>query len=102
MKKSEFASRSFLNALGVLAYILAITRLLSNKSFFAKIPESIAPIFILLLLIISASITGFLVLGKPIALYLSGLKKEGVIVFFATLAWLATFVATIVAVLLLK
>ncbi len=49
------------------------------------------PMLILTLLIISASVTGYLVLERPIALYLAGEKKEGVMMLFKTLGFLLIF-----------
>lgn len=102
MKKSEFVLRSFLNALGVLAYAALVAWLMSHgEAIFHNDRGIIVPLFMLLTLIISASVTGLLVLGKPIALYLAELKKEALILFFATLAWLAGFVAIIISIALL-
>jgi hypothetical protein len=56
----------------------------------------------LLLFIISASVTGLLVLGKPIHLYLSGLKKEAFVLLFATTGWLVLFLVGITVILLVQ
>jgi len=57
----------------------------------------------LLLFVISALVTGMLILGKPILLYLNN-SKEGAISFLLyTLAWLVLFaVLLIVAMLVLQ
>jgi len=57
-------------------------------------------VFMLLLFVISASVTGLLVLGKPIHLYLSGLKKESLTMLFANMGWLVVF-ALITAIILI-
>jgi len=51
--------------------------------------------------VLSASITGLLVLGRPIHLYFSGHKKEGLILLFLTLAFLFVFVVFILVFLAL-
>ena len=96
MKRSEYVLGSFLRALGVLIYVAAVAWLLSSgEAIFGGGKMLLIPVFMLLLLIISATITGLLVLGNPIHLYLSGLKKEALIFLCATLMWLAVFAAAV-------
>jgi small-conductance mechanosensitive channel len=102
MKKSEYILKSFINALGVLVYVSIVAFLIFNgEHIFDNKPSFLIPLFMLLLFIISASVTGLLVMGKPIHLYLSGLKKEAFILLFATLVWLALFIVMIITGLLL-
>ena len=103
MKKSEYFLKSLVNAAGVLVYVSAIAWMLFNgEMIFGKASNFLMPLLLLLLFIVSASITGLLVLGKPIHLYLSGLKKEAFILLFATLGWLVVFLIAVVVVLLLR
>ncbi|MBU0668225.1 MAG: hypothetical protein ABH861_01270 [Patescibacteria group bacterium] len=104
MKKAEYTLKGSLYALGVLAYTSAVAWLMFNgEAIFGKASDFLMPLFLLLLLIISASITGLLVLGKPIHLYLSGHKKEAFTLLFSTLAWLALFaIAIVIAIILSK
>ena len=74
----------------------------AEEIFDAAEPTIIIPIFMLLLLIVSATITGLLVLGKPIYLYFNGQKKEALVLLFATLAWLVFFLLFVLAVLVLQ
>ncbi|MDP2685385.1 MAG: hypothetical protein Q8P20_10235 [bacterium] len=46
------------------------------------------PVLILMLFVVSAAITGSLVLGRPIYLYLNDQKKEGLLFLTYTIAWL--------------
>lgn len=102
MKKSEYFIKGLINALGVVAYTAAIALFMSNgERIFGNTRSFLLPLFMLLLLIISASITGLLVLGKPIQLYFNGLKKEAVTLLFTTLALLVFSAAVVVAVFLL-
>lgn len=102
MKKSEYFSKSLINALGVLVYVSIVAFLIFNgEHIFDNKPSFLIPLFMLLLFIISASVTGLLVMGKPIHLYLSGFKKESFILLFTTLAWLALFIVVIITGLLL-
>lgn len=104
MKKSDYILKSFINAGGVFLYVAAVAWLSFNSQriFGGKPDNFLAPLFALLLLVISASITGFLVLGKPILLYLEGLKKEALKMLFATLAWLVLFLIGVIIALILR
>jgi hypothetical protein len=55
-----------------------------NKIFGSSDNNLIAPILFLLLFVFSALLTGFLVLGKPLMLYIDGQKKDGVNLLFYT------------------
>lgn len=83
--------QSFLFALGEGIYIALVAFLMSGtQKWFGQKPDPaiIAPIAFLLLFVISASVSGALILGKPVALYLEGKKKEAVQFFIFTLGWL--------------
>lgn len=86
------------NALGTAFYIVLVALFLSNTPrIFAETPEKTVfiPIAMLLLLVCSASITGSLVLGRPILWYIDGKKKEAVSLLMATIGFL--FLLTIIA-----
>ncbi|MDD5547560.1 MAG: hypothetical protein PHN74_01475 [Candidatus Pacebacteria bacterium] len=103
MKKSEYILKSFINAVGVFVYVFAVALMTSNgETIFGKEHNILVPIFMLLLFIVSASVTILLILGRPVYLYLNGLKKEAIILLLATLAWLVVFIVTVVIVSLLK
>lgn len=94
---------SFAQATSVLLYVTLIAWLLFNsQNLFGTAPSFLIPLFVLLLFVVSAAITGLLVLGKPIQLYLNGLKKEAVVLLLATLAWLVIYTAIVIIVLLIK
>jgi hypothetical protein len=91
------------SALLTAAYIAALSLFFFNaQSIFGQKEDNfLMPLLMLLLFVISAAITSFLVLGKPIRMYIDGAKREAVNLFFITLAWLFVF-AVIVAVVLAK
>ena len=103
MKKSQNIGRSFLHSAGVVVYITCVSAFLSSaaKIFGNEEHKFVIPIFMLLLLVISASVTGLLVLGKPVSLYLDGQKKQAWAFLFYTLGWLAVFLV-IVGLILVK
>lgn len=103
MKKSDYFLKSLVNAAGVLIYVSAVAWLgFNSQRIFDKPANFLTPLFMLLLFIISASITGLLVLGKPVHLYLNNLRKEAFTLLFATLAWLVFFLIVVLMVLLLR
>lgn len=93
---------SFLNALGTTIYIALVSLFLSNAQFiFGNKPETfLIPVFMMTLFVISAAITGYLVLSKPLRMYHAGQTKEAINLFFWTLGWLL-LIAVIVAILMI-
>ena len=79
---------SFLNALGTIAYIVVIVLIMFNLNKGGD-DTIYAPILALMLLVLSAAITGGLVLGRPVMLYLGGQKSEAIKLFVYTVGWLA-------------
>ena len=101
MKKSSYILRSLVNALGVVIYVSLIAFFFSHATILDKTTNTfLTPVLMLLLLIISASITGSLVFGKPITMYWDGHKKEAVTMLFTTLGWLVVFLLILVIALL--
>ena len=97
MTKQKIITYAFLQSAGTFIYISAITWLLFNgEKFLGKVADGFAaPMAMLLLFVLSATITGSLVLGRPIHLYLSGAKKEAFQLLIATLTFL--FLLTLLA-----
>jgi hypothetical protein len=94
MKKHRLlVTHALVSATGTFAYIMAIVLLLSHAKFIFGETENefLIPIFMLLLFVISASITGFLVLGEPLQLFFGNQRKEAVQMLFATLGCLVLF-----------
>lgn len=89
--------RAFLNSIGTFLYVIFVVLLLFFlRNFVPQAEDSlIIPIAMILLLVCSASITGFLVFGKPIMLYLDGKKKEAVLLLGNTIGILV--ILTIIA-----
>lgn len=88
-------------AVGVFAYIVVIVNVMTGLLPRFEVENTVfAPIMFLTLFVISAAVTGGLVLGKPIMLYLGGHTKEGIMMFFSTLGFLVFFLFLTLAVLL--
>lgn len=100
-----YITRGFAHAAGVVLYVAGIAWFLANAKYIfgEQEPEGpFIPIFMLLLLIVSATTTGLLVLGKPIHLYLSGMKQEAIRLLLATLGWLMLSVLIFAAILFMQ
>ncbi len=102
MKTKDYVKRSFLNALGTFVYITLVAALIFFGPFNSKTPTFLMPVFVLTLFVVSASITGFLILGKPAQLFLASQKREAIILFFSTLAWLVLFLFLVVIAIALR
>lgn len=86
MSQSKLIARATISSLGVLAYIALVSLILNNASqIFGTMNKGLlGPVAFLLLFVFSTLLTGGLILGKPIMLYLDGLKKEGLKLFIYT------------------
>jgi len=87
-----------LDSLGTVVYIIAVTTFLNNaqRIFGDEENKFFIPIIMMLLFVLSALITGSLVLGKPIILYLDGQKKEGIKLLFYTAISLAVILVLVI------
>jgi len=97
--KKQLVKLGFLLALGEAAYIGLVALLMSGaERFFSNTPDNkiLAPITFLLLFVLSAAVSGALVLGKPVLMYMEGKKKEALALFGFTLFWLFVFFVVMV------
>ena len=90
-----------INALLTAAYIIAVALFMNWGSTMkiGKVNTFLAPIALLMLFVLSASITSFLMIGKPAQLYVDGKKKEALSLLSYTL--LIFFVITLISLFLL-
>jgi hypothetical protein len=92
VQKKNLLAWSFVNAVGTLAYIALVAAIIQNgERIFGQMKNIFGPIMFLLLFVFSAAITGALVLGRPVWLYMEGQKKDSLAVFFYTLGWMFVF-----------
>jgi len=79
-------SLALLNALGTAIYVSLIALFMQNaERIFGQMNNLFGPVVFLLLFVLSAAITGSLVLGRPILMYLDNRKAEAVKLFIYTL-----------------
>ena len=92
---------SVVNSLGVLVYIFLVVLFMSNaEKIFGQGDNLMTGVIILLLLVLSALITGSLVLGRPIIYYLGGQKHEGVRLLLFTMVDLTIILTLVITVYL--
>lgn len=90
--KKKLVTYSFLSAFGEGLYIFLVALLIRNgDKIFGNNPSILGIITFLLLFVVSAAISGALILGKPILFYLEGKKKEAIELFSLTLGWIFIF-----------
>lgn len=96
--KNSIVKFAGLNALGTALYIVLVASFLfyAPQFFVAKTEDTVfIPIAMLLLFVLSASVTGLLVLGRPVLWYLDGKKKEAVSLLMTTIGFLS--IITVIA-----
>jgi branched-subunit amino acid permease len=87
---NKLVQRSFLNALGTIAYVAVVATIMQNgEKIFGNINQTLAPIAFLTMFVLSAAVTGSLVLGKPVLMYLDNQKSDAIKLFVYTVCWLA-------------
>jgi len=102
MQNSTLIKKSLINSTLAALYVFVLAFLMSNNKTISKgAPEFLIGVGMLLVFVISAIVMGYLVLGKPILMYLDGAKKEAVKLFYLTLTWLVLIAAIVFAVLAL-
>ncbi|HZW38277.1 MAG TPA: hypothetical protein VFF33_03165 [Ignavibacteriaceae bacterium] len=86
MENKYLLKRAAIDALATALYVFLISQIMKNgDQLFGKVDNKIfAPMVFLLTFIFSALVTGYLILGKPIMMYLDGQKKEALRLLFYT------------------
>ena len=104
MKTSKLLLLALLNSLGTLVYVSAVVLLMTNaQKFFGSSNNFLGSAAILLLFVISATIVGLLVLGRPGFLYFNGFKREGIVLLVYTVVFLLIItIAIFLTLILLK
>lgn len=101
MNTTSLVKRAALSAVGVYAYIALLAVLVQHSLFGASPPWWLGASLGLTIFVISASVTGSLVLLKPLTLYLDGNKRDALRLFVYTIAALAC-IAVLVALVLVS
>jgi len=81
-------------------YVSLVAFVMSHASiWFGQTDTAWTPVAVLMLFVLSAAVTGALVLGRPVVMFINGQKKEALEFFGYTILWL--FVLTILAFIIL-
>ena len=94
---NKITKQALINSAGTVLYVIAVA-LFMYYGTLIKIGRSnsiLVPIALLLLFVLSASVTGYLMLSKPAQMYLDGKKKEALSLLTKTITFFGIF--TIVA-----
>lgn len=92
MTNEKLALNGLLHAVGTVVYIVLVSLLLRNGNrLFGSTPTIFNIITLLCLLVLSASIVGTLMLGRPALWYFNGAKTEAVKLFSFSVIWLLVF-----------
>lgn len=92
MNNGKLALNGLLHAAATTVYIVLVSLLLYNgNKIFGTTPSILQVITMLCLAVLSASIVGTLMLGRPIMWYFNGAKSEAVKLFFYSMIWLLVF-----------
>jgi hypothetical protein len=91
MNQKHTIKYAILHAVGVAAYVAGVAGLITySKNIFGETQSGILMgIAMLLLLVVSAAITGSLIFARPITWYLNGNKKESIKLALLTIAFIA-------------
>ncbi|MBI2607845.1 MAG: hypothetical protein HYW51_03395 [Candidatus Doudnabacteria bacterium] len=88
----------FLSAVGVFVYTSVVAWLLFNSGrLFGTEDTFWGPVGMLLLFVLSATLVGLMVLGRPAYLFLNGRRFEALKLLFMTISWLAVIVIIVLA-----
>ena len=96
MKNKWPVVHSFGHAVCAFAYIAGVAWVVFNgEALFGKGHMFMGPVLVLTLFVLSATIVGTLILGRPILLYVEGARSAALRFFMYTVGWL--FVILIVS-----
>lgn len=101
MNNKHLLKWAAIDALGTAAYVFLVSQIMSRgEEIFGNVENNhLAPMVFLLLFLFSALVTAYLVLGKPIMMYVDGLKKEAVRLLFYTGA--ALFIVMVIGLVII-
>jgi hypothetical protein len=90
---NKIIKNAFIDAIGTAVYVVLVASFLYFlQGNVPKINTVLVPIAMLLLFVFSAALTGFLVFGRPVMLYLDGKKREAILLIGYTLSILLVMV----------
>lgn len=101
--RNKLIKYGFFLAAGEGVYIFLVALFMSNVTqYFGNTPGFLGFVVFLMLFVFSAAISGALILGKPLLLYLEGQKKEALELFGFILGWLFFFMLIFISVIIFR
>ncbi|OGY48135.1 MAG: hypothetical protein A2840_02130 [Candidatus Buchananbacteria bacterium RIFCSPHIGHO2_01_FULL_47_11b] len=99
---TQLALQALLQAVGVFMYTAGVGWILTNgERIFGKMQNFWGPIAFLMLFVLSATVVGVLIFGRPVLLYLDNKRTEAIILLLTTIAWLAVITFVVLSVQLI-
>ncbi len=104
MNNKDIIKWSLINSLGVVVYVALVSTVMQNgEKTFGEMKNYVGPMAFLLLFVFSALVTGLLILGRPVYLFLDSAKKEAVKMLIYTVGWMFVIIILMLVVnMLLK
>ena len=90
-------SQAFLFALGAASYVSIVGASLYTMPKIDLAPGPLGPVAVLMLLVLSVSMMGLLLFGRPVYLYFEGRKTEAVTFVLCTVASFAFITLSVIA-----
>lgn len=98
--KNELIVRSLGHAALTFLYISLVGWFMSHADeTLGTVPEVVAAMTMLTLFVVSAAVTGSLVVGRPILLYIEGKKAEAFQFFAGTIGWLLVILVSLMLII---
>jgi len=96
----KLIKRAIVNALATALYVSAVGLFMSHASLvFGNEDKALTPVVVLMLLVLSASVTGSLLFGQPVMWYIDGKKKQAMQLLGITLGCFAVLMVITMIVL---
>ncbi len=104
MNNKDIIKWSLINSLGVVVYVALVSTVMQNgEKTFGEMKNYVGPMAFLLLFVFSALVTGLLILGRPVYLFLDSVSKEAVKMLIYTVGWMFVIIILMLVVnMLLK
>ena len=103
MKTKSIIGYSLLNAVLSVAYIALVATFMTNaEALPGPVKGVLVAMMFLLVFVISASVMGILVFGRPVVWYLDGLKREAITLAISTVGFLALIAVIVFITLVLN
>lgn len=88
----KLATQGFVSAVCEVLYVALVTFIMNNAQELVSDKPALGPVLFLTLLVTSVAVSGALIFGRSVMLYLDGKKKQSIEVFGYTIGSLAIII----------